>query len=123
MLRLIGYGVVLILTTSCDAVAQRAGLEHAEQKSAHPLAEAKAVGAACREIRRALEDCYAVNQKLPASGIFEGWRDMDAYIRDNQIAERPPRPADVPNSGSSASSAAVPERYTDQDKQPERKSS
>jgi hypothetical protein len=47
--------------------------------------EAKAVGSACRQSGRAIEDCYSIYGWLPKAGIYAGWRDMDEYMRENKL--------------------------------------
>lgn len=47
--------------------------------------EAKAIGGACRHAMRGLEDCYALNPKSPKGMVFEGWKDMDGYMREFKI--------------------------------------
>ena len=47
--------------------------------------EAKAIGGACRYAVRGIEDCYANNPKTSKGAIFEVWKDMDGYMRDNKI--------------------------------------
>ena len=54
-------------------------------KAARADAEGKAVGGACRQSGRAIEDCYSIYSWLPKAPIYEGWRDMDAYMRDNKL--------------------------------------
>ncbi|MDP3438332.1 MAG: hypothetical protein Q8R95_01890 [Azonexus sp.] len=61
------------------------GLEDLTKKDARTEAEGKAVGSACRQSGRAIEDCYAIYSWLPKAGIFEGWREMDGYMRENKI--------------------------------------
>lgn len=65
-------------------------------------AEAKAIGSACRHALRGLEDCYTLNPKATKAAVFAGWKDMDAYMRENKIegtpsvlgkAEKPAKPA------------------------------
>ena len=46
--------------------------------------EAKAIGGACRHALRGLEDCYTLNPKAPKASVFAGWKDMDAYKRENK---------------------------------------
>lgn len=48
-------------------------------------AEGKALGSACRHAGRAIEDCYAKSPKVSKAAIFNGWREMDAYMRENNI--------------------------------------
>ena len=78
------FTVVLALA-GCDQINQKLGLEDIGKKEARLEAEGKAVGSACRQSGRAIEDCYAIYSWLPKAGIFEGWREMDAYMRDNNI--------------------------------------
>lgn len=51
--------------------------------------EAKAVGGACRHAMRGLEDCYTLNPKAPKSSVFNGWKDMDLYMRTNKMDGTP----------------------------------
>ena len=71
--------------TGCDAIQQKLGIEDPEARATRNEAEGKAVGGACRQSGRAIEDCYSVYHWLPKSSIYEGWRDMDAYMRENRI--------------------------------------
>ncbi len=48
-------------------------------------ADAKATGGACRHALRGIEDCYTLNPKATRSAVFEGWKEMDAYMRENKI--------------------------------------
>lgn len=48
-------------------------------------AEAKAIGGACRYGVRGIEDCYSLNEDASKAAIFEGWKDMDEYMRENKI--------------------------------------
>jgi hypothetical protein len=65
-------------------------------------AEAKAVGGACRHGLRSIEDCYTLNKGINKAMIFTGWREMDAYMRENKIEGAkaeiapPPPPAPAP---------------------------
>ena len=69
----------------CDIIQQQLGIEDQVAKAARTDAEGKAVGGACRQSGRAIEDCYAIYSWLPKAAIYEGWRDMDAYMRDNKL--------------------------------------
>ena len=69
--------------------------------------ESKAIGGACRHALRGLEDCYTLNPKASKAAVFAGWKDMDAYMRENNIQgtpsvlgkvekpERAEKPADI----------------------------
>ena len=80
-------------------VQQKLGLENPAVKTAKEEADGKAVGGACRQSGRAIEDCYSIYSWLPRAAIYEGWRDMDAYMRDNKletITPQPPAPPALP---------------------------
>src|SRR5574343_58413 len=75
----------LIGLAACDQVNQKLGLEDPAKKEARQEQEAKAVGSACRQSGRAIEDCYSIYNWLPKAGIFTGWREMDEYMRENKL--------------------------------------
>lgn len=81
---LIAAALVLSLA-GCDMIQQQMGIEDPAAKAARTDAEGKAVGGACRQSGRAIEDCYSIYAWLPKAPIYEGWRDMDAYMRDNKL--------------------------------------
>ncbi|WP_246167835.1 hypothetical protein [Propionivibrio limicola] len=81
---LIAASVSLILS-GCDAVQQKMGIEDPIAKAERENADGKAVGGACRQSGRAIEDCYSIYSWLPKASIYEGWRDMDAYMRENNL--------------------------------------
>lgn len=76
----------------CDML----GIDTPAKQAQRREAEAKAIGAACRHTQRSLEDCYASNPKASKAAIFAGWREMDEYMRENDIppAAPAPRPAE-----------------------------
>jgi predicted flap endonuclease-1-like 5' DNA nuclease len=77
-----------LLLTLCGlalAGCDQLGIENPAQIAAAKEAEGRAVGGACRHSGRALEDCYKLNPKAIKSAVFGGWRDMDAYMRENNI--------------------------------------
>ena len=75
------FAVCLLLTSACDQL----GIETPLQMELKRAAEGKALGGSCRQAGRALEDCYQINPRFPKAAIFEGWKDMDAYMRDNKL--------------------------------------
>ena len=101
-LRLLAFSSILLLT-ACDKIP---GLGP-DPRVAQREEEAKAIGGACRHALRGLEDCYTLNPKAPKALVFAGWKDMDAYMRDNNIQgtpsvlgkvekpERSEKPADI----------------------------
>ena len=59
-------------------------------------ADGKAIGSAWRHANRAIEDCYTLNPKAQKAAVFAGWKEMDAYMRENKIegiAPVVPRPS------------------------------
>ena len=48
-------------------------------------ADGKAIGGACRHALRGIEDCYGLNEKALKTAVFEGWKEMDQYMRENKI--------------------------------------
>lgn len=107
----------LSLLAGCDQL----GLETPQVLSQKKEAEAKAVGAGCRQTGRAIEDCYAINPKASKAAVFTGWREMDEYMRENKLeivpstiaASAPPaakKPAaEADDEPDTAASAAKPE--------------
>lgn len=97
------YAILLIALSlsGCDQITQRLGLEDPGAKESRLENDAKAVGSACRHSGRAIEDCYSIYSWLPRAGIFAGWKEMDAYMRENQletIAPQLPPPEPPSNS-------------------------
>ena len=84
-----GMFALLVTLGGCDML----GLPDASKQAAAKEAEGKAIGGACRHAGRALEECYALNQKALKAAIYAGWRDMDGYMRDNNISVIQPDPA------------------------------
>ncbi len=90
--------VLMLGLNGCDQIQQKMGLEDPAAKEARTEAEGKAVGGACRHSGRAIEDCYSIYTWLPKAAVYAGWRDMDAYMRDNKIDTIDPQlpPAQAP---------------------------
>lgn len=80
-LALVGFAVLLGLLGGCDQL----GIDTPEKVAQRKGAEAKAIGAACRHAMRAIEDCFLLNPKADKAAVFEGWREMDEYMRENKI--------------------------------------
>ena len=94
----------------CDMIQQQMGIEDPIAKAARADAEGKAVGGACRQSGRAIEDCYSIYSWLPKAPIYEGWRDMDGYMRDNKLETVEPQlpPAPAPGTKKKAPAAEDP---------------
>lgn len=88
-----------LLLAGCDML----GLESATVVAEKRTAEGKAVGGACRHAARAIEDCYTLNKKVDKAAMYEGWREMDNYMRENKldpispvVPRDPPKPKPKP---------------------------
>ncbi|MCW7539315.1 hypothetical protein OOT46_15835 [Aquabacterium sp. A7-Y] len=92
------------------------GIETGAAASARKEAEGRALGGACRHAGRAIEDCYALNPKADKAAIFAGWREMNDYMRENQIAEVKPVVAPSLPPGKPAA-ASEPEAEEDQEEE------
>jgi hypothetical protein len=109
---LMGCFVGAGLLGGCDQL----GIDTPEKVAQRKGAEAKAIGAACRHAMRAIEDCYLLNPKAEKSAVFEGWREMDEYMRENKIEGVAPV---VPRAGgplkSPVTAAPQPEAASEED--------
>src|SRR3989344_9698419 len=83
-LRLLALPAIL-RRPACDKIPGRGPDPRVAQREE----EAKASGGACRHALRGLEDCYTLNPKAPKASVFAGWKDMDAYMRENKIEGAP----------------------------------
>lgn len=79
------------LLGACDQISQQLGLEDAQRKELKADAEGKAVGSACRQSGRAIEDCYSLYRWLPKASIFAGWREMNDYMQANNLGVVEPK--------------------------------
>lgn len=101
-----------VLLAGCDLL----GIEGASAIAERKAAEGKAIGAACRNAARAIEDCYTLNRKADKAAIYAGWREMDDYMRENKLEPVPPQlTPDVARAGAKAEEepaeeAAKPDR-------------
>jgi hypothetical protein len=67
--------------SGCDML----GIESASAVAAKREAEGRAVGGACRHSARSIESCYALNKRADKAAVFAGWREMNDYMRENNI--------------------------------------
>lgn len=72
--------LVAIGLTGCDLLG-----DSPEKIAAAKEAEGRAIGSACRQADRALEDCFTLNKKADKASVFSGWRDMNDYMRENKM--------------------------------------
>jgi len=100
-----------VLLAGCEIPGMGDDPRIAEAKEA----DGRAIGGACRHSGRALEDCYVMNPKALRSAVFAGWRDMDAYMRENNIRPVVPDLVDPPTGGQEAK-PAEPAKATENDR-------
>lgn len=81
-------GLLVLTLSGCDML----GIETPGVVNAKKEAEGKAIGAACRHAIRSIEDCHNANPRVSKSAIFEGWREMDGYMRENELQGMPSTP-------------------------------
>lgn len=87
------------LLSGCEAL----GIETAAQILAKKEAEGMAIGSACRHAVRSIEDCFGSNPKASKAAVFAGWKDMDQYMRDNEILGMPAPGSTLPDPAGAAS--------------------
>jgi hypothetical protein len=98
--------LLLLLATAWAAVGcDLLGIEPASALAARKEAEGKAIGGACRHAGRAIEDCYTLNRRADKAAVFAGWREMNDYMRENEIAPVSPQ---LPTPALQAAIAAQP---------------
>ena len=83
----------LALLAGCDAL----GIETASQVLARKEAEGRAIGSACRHAVRSIESCFQSNPRAGKAAVFAGWREMDQYMRDNNVVGMPSDGEPEPN--------------------------
>jgi hypothetical protein len=73
--------VLLFSLAGCD----RLGIPDPAKEAAAHDEEGKAIGGACRQSGRALEDCFTLNPNANKASVFNGWKDMNDYMTQNKI--------------------------------------
>jgi len=81
MRRLLAILIAPLVLSACEEL----GIPDPEKRAAAALAEGRAIGSACRQAGRALEDCFALNPEAQKAAIFDGWRAMNDYMTENGI--------------------------------------
>ncbi len=72
---------VALLLAGCDQLKERAGIHD----PARVEADGKAIGGACRNAGRGLEDCYRLNADASKAAIYAGWKEMNEYMTKNSM--------------------------------------
>lgn len=73
--------LLLLPLAGCELL----GIPDPAKEAAAKEAEGKAIGSACRHAMRAIEDCYTLNPKAQKAAVYQGWREMDEYMRENKL--------------------------------------
>ena len=76
--------MAVVVLTGCEIPGIWPGPRIAQREE-----ESKAIGGACRHALRGLEDCYTLNPKASKAAVFAGWKEMDAYMRENKLEGAP----------------------------------
>ncbi|MGL6069837.1 hypothetical protein [Craterilacuibacter sp.] len=67
---------LLVLVSACNWIGNATGLTHDANK---------AIGAACRQTGRSLEECFLRNDSADKAQIYAGWREMNEYMVKNKL--------------------------------------
>jgi hypothetical protein len=106
-----------VLVSLCFVSAcERLGVPDPAKDAAIREADARATGSACRHAGRGIEDCYVMNPDASRAAVYAGWKEMNDYMRENNIVEVKPtasaseaasESASAPASASSSASASA----------------
>lgn len=107
---------LLLSLAACEQLSDALDLPDPKKTAALAEAEGKAIGSACRQTGRSLEDCYALNVKVQKAAIFAGWREMNDYMMQNNLPEVP---SQVTRSASAGVRSGTPAPTTDAAPQPD----
>lgn len=69
---------LVLAFAGCDQIAVLDGSKARE-------AEGVAIGSACRQAGRAIEDCFTMNPDAPKASVFAGWKEMNDYMAANKL--------------------------------------
>ena len=75
---------LLAALAGCDQIAVLDGSKARE-------ADGVAVGSACRQAGRAIEDCFNMNPDAPKASVFAGWKEMNDYMVQNKLESVTPQ--------------------------------
>jgi hypothetical protein len=77
--------VLVALLPFALASCEQLGFDDPAKAAALREAEGRAVGSGCRYSGKSLEECYEQSRRESKAAIFAGWREMDGYMRENNI--------------------------------------
>ena len=81
--------VALPLLGGCDAFSDLLGIPDPAREAAAAVADGEAIGSACRQSGRSIEDCYTMNPEAQKAAVFNGWRSMNDYMMERNLKETP----------------------------------
>jgi len=79
------FVAVLPLLSACDRLADMLEIPDPGKEAAN----AKAIGSACRQTGRSIEDCYALHPESQKADILSGWKLMNEYMAEHSLKEVP----------------------------------
>ncbi|MDR1423216.1 MAG: hypothetical protein LBI92_01205 [Azoarcus sp.] len=79
----------LPLLCGCDRLGELLDIPDPAREAAQTQADGQAIGSACRQGGRSLEDCYALNPDARKAAIFAGWKTMNDYMMEHNLKEVP----------------------------------
>jgi len=85
----LAFVVALPLLSGCDYLGELLEIPNPAKEAAHAEAEGQAIGSACRQGGRSIEDCYALNPEAQKAAIFTGWKTMNDYMMEHNLKEVP----------------------------------
>ena len=101
--------LLLLSLSACEQVSNALDLPDPKRAAAEAEAEGKAIGSACRQTGRSVEDCFTLNPKAQKAAVFAGWREMNDYMMQHNLETVPsvvPTPQATPPAAQSAAPAA-----------------
>lgn len=103
------WGLVLcaLVLAGCDKVALP-GMSGPSSAEVKREAEGRAIGGACRHAGRAIEDCFALNRQADKAAVFAGWREMNDYMAEKNLAPVPAANAGRAPDGAGTRADAAP---------------
>lgn len=87
--RFLLLAALLPLTSGCEQLSDLLELPNPAREAAKVEAEGQAIGSACRQTGRSIEDCYVLNPDAPKASVFSGWRSMNDYMMEHKLVEVP----------------------------------
>jgi len=79
----------LPILLGCERLADLLELPDPQKEALVADAEGRAIGSACRQTGRSIEDCYTLNPEAVKSAVFAGWREMNDYMMEHKLEEVP----------------------------------